>query len=306
MYTLAFYENMVIQPTYFTLPKVILDNINALHLHMGVQHIPIKPKTPENPSRRHRQESNELWKKKEEFKATVIVKKEGYESCIGELKKYLNKLTTTNYDTQIESIIETINSVMLIELDETKMNECILGMVDILVQVACNNKYYSALYAQVYERLCDLQSQILDDKPRIYHKLINSLHDIEVGDPTVDYDRFCEITKKNDERRAFMLFVINVYKIGGYDMQQIKHIVNTLCGMIHSSIHDVIRVEYVNELTEMMNMFVTNMVDEIKTQQEWSFVKDQIVEYSKYKTKDYPGMSSRTIFKYMDMVDLFK
>lgn len=305
MYTLSFYENMILQPTCFTLPSTILNNINALHAHMGVQHIPAKSKTTENSSRRHKQESNETWKKKEEFKATVMIKKEGYESYIGELKKLLNKLTTTNYDTQNRLIVETMNSIITMDVDESKTNEYILGMIDVLVQVACNNKYYSMLYAKLYEQTCRLHSPVLHDKLRVYDNFIKSLYNIEIGDAS-DYDKFCDINKKNDERRAFMLFIINVYKIGGYDMLQIKHIVNTLCDMIHSIIHDVIGVEHINELTEIMNVFVTNMVDEIKTQPEWSFVKDKIIEYSKYKTKDYPGMSSRTIFKYMDMVDLFK
>lgn len=306
MYTLAFYEDMNLQNELFALPDVTMNDINVLHLHMGVQNLPVKNKTVDNPSKRNRPDSGELWKKKEEFTATVIVKKEGYESCIGDLKKYLNKLTSANYDAQIESIIETMKSVMLIDADETKTQECMTRMIDVLVQVACNNKYYSMLYAQVYERLAGLYSHILDEKVRIYDNFLSSLQGIEVGDPNVDYDKFCEITKKNDERRALMLFIINMYKLGGYNMQQLSHIVSVIDEMIHSHIHDSKFIEYTNELTEVMNMFVTNMVTDIKDCNEWAFVKDRIMDYSKYKTKNYPGMSSRTIFKYMDMIDLFK
>lgn len=306
MYTLAFYEDMNLQSELFALPDVTMNDINVLHLHMGVQNLPVKNKTVDNPSKRNRPDSGELWKKKEEFTATVIIKKEGYESCIGDLKKYLNKLTSANYDAQIESIIETMNSVMLIDADETKTQECMTRMIDVLVQVACNNKYYSMLYAQVYERLAGLYSHILDEKVRIYDNFLSSLQGIEVGDPNVDYDKFCEITKKNDERRALMLFIINLYKLGGYNMQQLSHIVTVIDEMIHSHIHDSKFIEYTNELTEVMNMFVTNMVTDIKDCNEWAFVKDRIMDYSKYKTKNYPGMSSRTIFKYMDMIDLFK
>jgi len=67
---------------------------------MGVHNIPPKTKPIDNPLRRQKQENMENWKKREEFKATVIAKKEGYENLLGELKKFLNKLTTANYDTQ--------------------------------------------------------------------------------------------------------------------------------------------------------------------------------------------------------------
>ena len=112
MYTLAFYETMCVQPSTYTLPQLNLDNINALHLHMGVHNIPAKAKPVDNPLRRQKQENMENWKKREEFKATVIAKKEGYENLLGELKKFLNKLTTANYDTQAESVITTVKSII--------------------------------------------------------------------------------------------------------------------------------------------------------------------------------------------------
>ena len=45
---------------------------------------------------------------------------------------------------------------------------------------------------------------------------------------------------------------------------------------------------------------------EIKEKPELKFVLDNVISFSKSKTKDYPGISSRTMFKYMDMLDKFK
>jgi hypothetical protein len=162
------------------------------------------------------------------------------------------------------------------------------------------------MYAKLFMRLVDIHDQFLDEKSRICDKFLNALHEIEIVDPNVDYDRFCIVNKKNDERRSMMLFIINMYKTGGCTFNELMSIVIKIDEMIHSHVSASTFIEYTNELTEIMNIFVTNMVSEIKTNKEWVFVKDRIVDYSKYKTKDYPGMSSRTIFKYMDMVDLFK
>ena len=306
MYTLAFYETMSVQPSTYTLPQLNLDNINALHLHMGVHNIPAKPKPVDNPLRRQKQENMENWKKREEFKATVIAKKEGYENLLGELKKFLNKLTTANYDTQVESIIETVKSIIALDDDDEKIQAALTQTTEVILQVACSNKYYSALYAKLYMRLVDIHEQFLEEKGRVCDKFLNALQEIEIVDPNVDYDRFCAVNKKNDERRAMMLYIINLYKTSGCSIAELSSVVIKIDEMIHNHVSESSFIEYTNELTEIMNIFVTNMVTEIKSNKEWVFVKDRIVDYSKYKTKDYPGMSSRTIFKYMDMVDLFK
>jgi hypothetical protein len=306
MYTLAFYETMCVQPSTYTLPQLNLDNINALHLHMGVQNIPVKTKIVDNPARRQKQENMENWKKREEFKATVIAKKEGYENLLGELKKFLNKLTTSNYDTQVESIIETVKSIIALDDNDEKIRAALTLTTEVILIVACSNKYYSALYAKLYMRLVDIHEQFLEEKGQVCEKFLTALQEIEIVDPNVDYDRFCAVNKKNDERRAMMLFIINLYKTGGCSITDLSSIVIKIYEMIHSRVSESSFIEYTNELTEIMNIFVTNMVSEIKNNKEWGFVKDRIVDYSKYKAKDYPGMSSRTIFKYMDMVDLFK
>ena len=306
MYTLAFYETMCVQPSTYTLPQLNLDNINALHLHMGVHNMPAKAKPVDNPLRRQKQENMENWKKREEFKATVIAKKEGYENLLGELKKFLNKLTTANYDTQVESVIETVKSIIALDDDDEKIRMGLMQTAEIIIQVACSNKYYSALYAKLFMRLVDIHDQFLEEKGRVCDKFLNALQEIEIVDPNVDYDRFCIVNKKNDERRSMMLLIINLYKTAGCSIDELTRIVIKIDEMIHSHVSASSFIEYTNELTEIMNIFVTNMVTEIKSNKEWVFVKDRIVDYSKYKTKDYPGMSSRTIFKYMDMVDLFK
>ena len=279
MYTLAFYETMCVQPSTYTLPQLNLDNINALHLHMGVQNIPVKTKFVDNQSRRQKQETMGSWKKREEFKATVIVKKEGYENLLGELKKFLNKLTTTNYDTQVESIIETVKSIIALDDNDEKIRAALTLTTEVILTVACSNKYYSALYAKLYMRLVDIHEQFLEEKSRVCDNFLSALQTIEIVDPNVYYDRFCAVNKKNDERRAMMLFIINLYKTGGCSITDLSSIVIKIDKMIHSHVTEVSYIEYTNELTEIMNIFVTNMVSEIKNNKEWGFVKDRIVDY---------------------------
>ena len=310
MYTLDLYDTISKNNTY-VLSSDEIDKLNTLHKHMGVHNLPVKPTSIDNIGRRSKTDSVNNWKKREDFKVTVIAKKEGCESLLGELKKYLNKLTILNYDTQfilINDIMEQIHQFQLDigDTDNDKSNAGLSQAIDLILHVACTNKYYSMLYANLYSHLVTVYSYFLNEKTTIYNKLLSSLDDIESVDPNEDYDKFCVVTKQNDERRAHMLFVINLFKNGNFTMDELRDLIKTVNNMISLQLMDSARVEYTNELTEIMNVFVSNMVPEMKKTDDWKFIQTHIIEYSKYKNKDYPGLSSRTIFKYMGMVDLFK
>jgi hypothetical protein len=277
---------------------------------MGVHNLPVKSMQGDN--RRLKTDSANNWKKREEFKATIMVKKEGCETLIGELKKQLNKMTSTNYDTQLSVIMENMDLIFHFydneeeEDGEDKSTNGLIKAMDVILHVACNNKYHSSLYAKLYSHLETIYPYFLDENMKIYDKLLSSFDDIEIGDPNEDYDKFCSINKKNDCRRAHMVFVVNLFKNGTYTIDQLKVIINKVIDMISLQVNESSRADYINELTEIFNVLVSNMISEIKTNTELRFVHEKIIEYSKYKTKDYPGLSSRTIFKYMDMVDMFK
>jgi len=307
MYTIETYTT-ISESSDYTLPQKYLDNVSILHKCLGVHNLPVKSMHVDN--RRLKNDSANNWKKKEDFKATVMVKKEGCETLIGELKKQLNKMTTANYDTQLGLILENMDLIRHFydgdEDGEDKSMDGLSQAMVVMLHVACNNKYHSGLYAKLFSHLSTIYPYFLDKKVDIYEKLLSSFDDIEIVDPNEDYDNFCIMNKKNDARRAHMLFVINLFKCEIFTIDQLTVTITKLIDMISQQVNDSNRAEYTNELTEIINVFVTNMISEIKTNNELRFVNEKIIEYSKYKTKDYPGLSSRTIFKYMDMVDMFK
>ena len=76
--------------------------------------------------------------------------------------------------------------------------------------------------------------------------------------------------------------------------------------MINDKKTDKMHSEIINELTEDVNVFVTNMVEGIKNDTDFTFILDNVRTYSTCNIKEYPGISSRVKFKYMDMLDLIK
>ncbi len=294
MYDIDVFKSINKEDSSYTLPAKIISNIDLLHKLLGVNNI------IDNTQRKHPRDNTDSWKKKEMFKATVVTKLEGIDQILGDIKKHMNKLTAKNYDENLNKIIELTDTLL-----ETDI-ECINKLIDILVSVSCNNKYYSNLYAKIYMNMINKHDYFTVGKTNIINDYLDELTKINIVDPTVDYDKFCETNKMNERRRGRLLFIIHLYKDNGYENTDLLRIINELNQILNEKKTDKIHNEYVNELTEDINIFVTNMVEQIKTDNDFTFILDSIRTYSSCNIKEYLGISNRVKFKYMDMVDLFK
>tara|TARA_B110000879_G_C11183015_1_gene519584 strand:+ start:1531 stop:2523 length:993 start_codon:yes stop_codon:yes gene_type:complete len=304
MYSLSFFNELLFKNTSYVLPNAALTGIHDLHLFMD-----IGKETEQSVYKNVKRNKNEVdnWKKKEKFKATSMVKKEGIEQLFGDLKTNLNKLSSINYEIQYTKILELIETIIAIDNDtESTSNEYIKQITNVLLTVACNNKYHSNLYSKLYINLMDNYLYMSQAKDNLINKYLLEVHDIEIIDPNIDYDKFCEMNKKNEYRRAGMLFIINLYKGDAYELDKVIEIIQKIINFIKINMNNAEYIDIINEISEIVNVFVLNMNIEIKEKPELKFVLDNVILFSKYKTKDYPGISSRTMFKYMDMLDKFK
>lgn len=294
MYDIGVFKTAISVDSSYKLPEKIISNINLLHKLLGVNNL------IDNGLRKHHKDNQDNWKTKPVFKATTVTKLEGIDQTIGDIKKHMNKLTSKNYDDNLIQITELIDT--LLETDSDSIQQ----VVDILVSVSCNNKYYSNLYAKIYMTMADKHECFAVGKTNIIIDYLKELNNIYTVDPNVDYDKFCELNKINEKRRSRLLFITHLYKEDGYDNNDILRIINDINQQITDKIPDKIHTELINELAEDVNIFVTNMVEQIKTDNDFTFILDDVRSYSTCNLKEYPGVSSRVKFKYMDMLDLFK
>lgn len=294
MYDIGVFKTVNPVDSSYKLPENIISNIDLLHKLLGVNNL------IDNAPRKHTRDNADNWKKREVFKATVVSKLEGISQIIGDIKKHMNKLTLKNYDDNLNEIIELTDT--LLETD----SECIHQIIDILVTVSCNNKYYSNLYAKIYMTMIDKHEFFTVGKTNIINDYLIELTNIYTVDSTVDYDKFCESNKINEKRRARLLFITHLYKEGGYETNDLLRIINGIDQMMNDKKTDKIHIELINELSEDVNVFVTNMVEQIKSDTEFTFILDNVRTYTTCNIAEYPGITSRVKFKYMDMLDLFK
>lgn len=301
LYSLDFFNEQLFKTTSYELPNGVISGIHDLHMFMGVT-----KDFDQNTYKNIRRNKNETdnWKKKEIFKATTIVKKEGIDLLFGELKVNLNKITTINYNTQEEKIIELIDAI--VALDDNIDNDSIRQVTNNILNVSCNNKYHANLYSKLYIKLMNKYLYMCDAKDTLINKFLLEVHDIEIVDPNIDYDKFCEMTKKNEHRRTTMLFIIYLYKENVYELDKLSEIVNKMVNFIKINMDNMEYVDIINEISEIINVVALNMTSEIKNNNDLKFILNDITEFSKCKPKEHPGISSRTKFKYMDMLEEFK
>jgi hypothetical protein len=177
---------------------------------------------------------------------------------------------------------------------------------NLLTITACTNSYWSGLYATLCRTLLDTHEQLTVVKDKMIHEYKTEEFIINIVDPNENYEQFCEFNKKNDKRRARLLFIISLYKNGCCDESDLIEIVKTFESSLSNKIGDKECIGQNDEFTELINVFITNMVVELKMNNKFVFGMEWIQQYSKCKPKDNPGFTSRSMFKFMDMVDLFK
>jgi len=332
-YTLEDYNNILFSGFSYGLPKEVSDKIQSLYENMGVIEAatPAQVSSESFPKKTYKntnqvfskQKRNqgaprlatpppESWERTPIFKSTKIEKKEGVEKMINDIRICLNKISNKNYDTQKDTILKHISDI--IEKDDSSVSSAedenpeddMNKIANALFDIASTNKFYSELYATLYKDL--IQNYPLFQKiiPNFVHKYKCSLNAIEVVDPNVDYDKYCENNKLNDKRKAMSAFIVNLMKKGILEKEFVLELIGHLQQMITTYVDVAENVGIVDEITENIFIFVTMSVSDISAIDGWATILDHVVMCSKLKSKEHPGISSRCVFKYMDILDSVK
>jgi hypothetical protein len=201
--------------------------------------------------------------------SVMIQDKKTLQDCIREL----NKLTDETKDTRIPII-----------LDIVKMNENDLTIfAETLLLIMCKNSFFVKTYADLFFQL-RLKWNIFGDVfLRMHSEYVLSFENIETCDPE-QYDAYCELKKKNDERRAFSLFLVQL-DYTDVCAKTIKSIVDNIELLIHED-----KKECMNELVE--NLFMFRKCSHFPT--------EKIIQFSKLKPT--AGLNYKILFRFMDIL----
>lgn len=321
IYTIQDFDNIKWSDSSFTLPQETTDLINLLTQQVGA---PTYVKTPSfsnknsnssnnndrssyKKKKRHNEEVNtDDWQTLRSFQKTEFVKKEGIEKEIDCIRALINKLTDKTYDKIIEKLTDTLD---IIKDNENCDSVYIDKIGHSIFTMATSNKFNSNVYARLANELqtkYEFMTNIVDNNINEFMKLFE---DMEFVSPEVDYNKFCEMNIINEKRRAMSLFLTNLYKNKVITLDFVFDKIISIQNMIMEEETMLNESKYmeVNELSENLYIFLTSIpYSTLVSYSGWGQIMDNLLQIKNIDTKKFMGISPKSKFKHMDILDKLK
>jgi hypothetical protein len=256
------------------------------------------------------------WESVRNFKATLIVKKEGMAAVIDQIRKHLNKMTAKTYDTLRDNIIKEIAGITEGILENQHTLDCVEDqdfiteinkIGEALFTIASGNSFYSTMYARLYKELMAQFAFMKTIFETNFQKFNTLFQDFTYCDPNKDYDQFCQNNKVNEKRRALSLFYVNLMKEKLIEPKEIDMILVQLQTNLLKAISEPEQKNIVDEMAEVIYIIIVNGHEKLKEWDEdkWDVIEEFVKTVAGYKANSSPSITNKTIFKFMDILDVF-
>lgn len=249
--------------------------------------------------------NNEEWGTLRTFQPTKLEQKTGFVLDIDKIRLYFNKLTDKTFLDMREKIFEQINKMC----DEYTTDEHKTDIATVIYDLASSNKFYSKIYTELYAELASTYEWVKFVFNEHYTNIMYQYSNIKYVDADKDYNGFCDMNKINEKRKSTTLFLVNlanngfIPKIGVYNI--LKQLLQTVLDMIPQQN----KKNEVDEITEHIALLFNKEIMNGLTLQPENCINDEtviivITKLAKCKVKDYPSLSNKTIFKFMDLIEM--
>jgi hypothetical protein len=246
--------------------------------------------------------TNEDWSTVRNFKTTKIEVKEGIDKKCSDIRSLLNKISNKNFETQKVLILNSIRECLNEDTEITQDDKHKIAKM--VFDVVSNNKFFSNLYTELFKELStqfDIFQKIFEDSIVEFKNSINTIHYI---DPNTDYDGYCGYIKINDSRRASSAFIVNMCKNGVVELDVVIDIMEEFLKKTLEYIDLENKTNEVEEITENIFVLVSMSQDILESSVRWKEgILTTLHQISKMKTKEHSSLTTRMVFKYMDIID---
>ena len=247
--------------------------------------------------------TDEDWEMLRTFQTTKLEQKVGIDAQIDVIRSYLNKLSDKSYSDSKNNILNILNQLILDNIS----NEDMIRVGTAIFDIASNNRFFSKLYADLYTDLIEhypIMKDIFDNNFSTFMELFDN---IQYVDAEVNYDQFCKNNKINEKRKSLSAFFINLMKNNVIHQSEIKDLIMNLLNQISHFIKDDSNKNVVDELTENIAILYDKTMFENNSNEKYKINNQSILEFitelANSKVKKYPGLSNKTIFKFMDVIE---
>jgi pimeloyl-CoA synthetase len=249
--------------------------------------------------------NNDDWETITTFKTTKIEEKVGLDVQIDLIRVQLNKMTDKNYIDIRNKIFDIIDKLVLENINLEDMTR----LSSTIFEIASNNRFFSKIYAELYSDLStkyDIMKTTFERNLIVFTSLFNN---IEYIDPKVNYDKFCEINKKNEKRKSLAAFYLNLMYNNIIPKKTIMTITRNLLNELYMFIQEEDKKNEVDELSETIGILYKKELYKDDDGGDYVFIEgftitEVIEKIAKSKVKDYKSLTNKSLFKFMDLIDM--
>lgn len=243
---------------------------------------------------------DEDWNSVRAFQPTKIEQNVGLDAQIDSIRLCLNKMTDKNYNDQSVVIIEILGDVV-----DENCKEDIMRVGKAIFEIASNNRFFSKLYADLYSQLIqryEIMREIFDINLNTFLELFKI---IEHADADKDYDKFCKVNLDNERRKSLGAFFVNLVANKIITENKLVELGIDLLKQIIGLMKEENKKNEIDEMIENISILYNKKLFDSCTEKigDNTFI-ETIEMLARCKVKMYPSLSSKSIFKCMDMVDM--
>lgn len=289
-------ENISFKKQNYSLPEKTLNILKEIELKVG------SPNYIKTPIFKNKKSNyyGEDWDSIRNFKKTTIKETNNkLEEIITQIRHVLNKLTKETFEENCEKLISIIDNNELTHENMYKISKLIF-------KIASENTFYSKTYAEMYRVLMTKYEIMIDMFNKSLNDFIKIFDVIDYVNPEEDYDRFCIINKQNEQRKALSNFFVNLMIIDMISERTIINIILKLQNKIYELWNDKTKKNHIDELSENLFILITLSYDNIKSDNQFLKIFENVNKISELNRKEHQGISNKSIFKHMDIIDYIK
>ena len=313
-YTLDDFLNITFQGFTFNFPPETLKKISDLALQVGS---PNYIKTPifikKNNVDNNTNNDKDIFRKKQKPNTFFDNNNNNnnnklepniFETQLSIIRSFLNKLTDKNYQDISIKIFKLLDEIFLSNNIEEQL---LITLGNTMFDIASTNRFYSKIYAKLFSELIKKYQIMKDIFEKNFNEFMELFSNIEYVNMEIDYEKFCKYNKTNEKRKAIATFFVNLMENKVIEESAIVHLLRNLMQFVFTNVSIENKKNEVDEWTENIAiLYNKQIVDNSNITYEkinGLTITELIQLFGHSKVKTYPSLSSRSIFKYLDLCE---
>lgn len=244
------------------------------------------------------------WETIRTFSTTKMEQHEGIDVFIDNIRSNLNKMSIKTYDEINTNVITNIDELLSQNISHEEANK----ISSIIFDIVSSNRFYSKLYANLYSNLIskyDFIKLVFKEKEASLCYVLNNVNYVS---PDENYDLFCKMNNENEKRKALVSFFINLVLYDVIAVGKIEELLIQLLDNLNILIKEENKKFVVDEYIEIIfilyNKELFNNNNASVNHDNHTKIIENIRHLAGVKVKTYPSLSSKSIFKLMDIIEM--